>query len=469
MTLSPIGPSQSISKSFASPSSNSQRRISRALFDSATKEPAPRLFNATGRSSFQADLLVQSGKKLHSQKELEDALVHFTAAIAEKDKLKSNDLSHSEAYLGAGAIFDAQGKPESALHHYHEGSRKLNALQPASVLLAGSYVRIAHLYDAKGKYYYPQAAEFLKKALNIYKLGAELKPYSAQVHQKLGMINEKMGNPKLAKLHFEQGKEIGCFAPDPFFNGNGFLSEILGLITLPKNQIDDSPKTSRSSVATEPSPVKMGMFPPIDESCSPMQGFYLHQNVGPSPVKQKDEHLSPMHILTRNQLLGTSPKKVQDLATSTINPQRLDQNVGASPLQRRDAYLSPMHIVTRHQQQGTTPIQNQEIGVLALPEMKDAGTGAIRIERNELNPVINKLNLYKPGNSEEVKTKVAKALLDRLIQFSQGKIDEREVLAYVDAHFDIKNNPAFAGQRTRRLEAIFLEVRKALAQKGMTG
>jgi hypothetical protein len=476
-----------------SPFTSPQNKVSRDLFLSATRSSARRLFDGTGRTNLEADHLVQSGKTLYSQKELDQALIDFTAAIADKDKHRAKDLSHAEAYIGAGAVFDVQGRVESALHNYHVGCRLLNALHPNSLLLAGSYVRIALLYEAKGKYKYSDAIKYLLWALKIYKLYAETKAYTAQIHHKLSLLHVKSGNSSMAESHKKQGGEIGSCSLKLFLKGDEVLSEIFGMFTYPTKR-----EQSLSSVATEPSPIKEAILPPLHAACSPIRVMYMDQKVGQSPGRTHDQSIdtqsiprskmdmqcSPIRVMRKDQGVGSSHPMMQETSSSPFKLLDIHQKAGSSSTRKQeqsDVQCSPMRFMRKDQGVGSSHPMMQEMSCspLKLPNIhqkvdfssntnqaqKDVQCSPIRVAQTNLSSVIEKLNVYEAGFLERGKNNAAKSLLERCQKVVKGEIPAAELNAYLDAHFEIQDNPIFAGMLTYRLKEIFQEARNALLKR----
>lgn len=447
--LSPSKPSSSqLSPYSATRIQASQSKVARSLFASGER----RLYEGTGRSNQEATALVQLGEKLHSREELGTALVHFTAAIADKDKCKANDLSHAQAYLGAAAIYECDGKKEKALDHYHKGSHILvGSKEKNPPLLAGSYIRIAFLYVERGYLYFSQAIDYFKKALDIYKSNGSYKSYEVKVNDELRKIYRQQKKEKIA-AHYENVAGDNIADLKLFQKGQVFLQDYLEL-HVRMQEAKPVRESSRSSVDTEPSPLKQSLFPSIEKGSSPKKIIYRDQGVGSSPLELQDQGSSPLPLLQRHQNSGTSPvisKKVETLMTQIL---RSDQSIGRSPLQVQNQASSPLRFLLRDQNNGSSPLNTQSMAC-----------SPVKMRSAKLDLIIERLKKYEPGFLERGKGKVAKALLERAEKFSNGEMAGDIVLAYIDAYFDITDNPAFAGNPSR-LATIFEDTRKELLKR----
>jgi hypothetical protein len=96
---------------------------------------------------------------------------------------------------------------------------------------------------------------------------------------------------------------------------------------------------------------------------------------------------------------------------------------------------------------------------------KDVQCSPIRVAQTNLSSVIEKLNVYEAGFLERGKNNAAKSLLERCQKVVKGEIPAAELNAYLDAHFEIQDNPIFAGMLTYRLKEIFQEARNALLKR----
>lgn len=397
--------------------------VARALFVATTPKSMGRLFNGTGRTKAEADLLVQSGNELFGQKELENALVKFTAAIADKDKQKAKDFPHAEAYLGAAAIFDHQGKKTMALDHFHKGSVLLHRIQPHSFLLAGSYFRIALLHKERGSYYYHQAIDFLKKALEIYKLKIEHKEYVAIIHKELSELYTKIEQPKQSGYHSRINLEMEG-GPVRLQKKEGFLQEFF---TKEKGEL-----SSRSSIATEPSPIPFRgkSLPPLafqDAANSPARFGVIHQMVGTS-VHREDKECSPLPVMRERALVQHQDKECSPFP---MHERVSVQHQGCSPFKILPQIIQP------------APIQN--------PAPPKVSTGVAQL--------IHRTSVY--GSSKPEKVTAVQELWEKLDAYAKGQPKD-PILEYVNRELAIPGNPIFAGRRTRNVEEMFREAKHRL-------
>ena len=461
--------------------SGSQSKTHRALFPDNTSVATPsRLYNGTGRSNEQATALVHSGQELYSQQELDVALSNFTAAIAEKDKQNGGDLSHVQAYLGAAAIYDHMGKSSTALDHYHRGSRLLHRLDPNSILLAESYVRISLLMEARGYLYFESAIEFLKKALAIYKINEGHKAHVDKIYDQLSRLYLSQGQKKIAE-HYLNLKE-GAVVPTVkiFQKGPSFLSDFLRSKGMqPVGEVSPS----GSSARTEPSPVlereeieRSSFLPSIgskDRESSVSEMLLLQKKEEVTPPRIQEMGTSPVGVVLASQSVGTTPIRRQEMGTSTIGVVLGSQNVGTTPIPQQEMGTSTVGIVTATQKVGTTPIRRQEMGtspvgvVLASQSVgttplrqQEMGTDPINCISEGFSQLIDKLQRYQ--SDQEKKMDAAKKFKGTLDAYAKGEITSKKVLDYINGEFNIPENPIFAGRLTHKLEGLFREAKHRL-------